>query len=109
MGGSPPDAAGLGVTRRVSFRPQAEAEALEVQSWYEDRRPRLGTEFGAAVDGLVGRIAGNPMAFPRVRGEIRRATLQRFPYAIYFRLSSDNIIVLAVHGRQHPRRWQTRS
>jgi plasmid stabilization system protein ParE len=96
------------VTRHVRFRPQAEAEVLEVRSWYEERRRGLGAEFGAAVDNLVGRIAENPEAFPRAHGDVRRAILHRFPYAIYFRSSSDDIIVLAVHGRQHPRRWQSR-
>lgn len=109
MGGNPPKAVGPGVTRRTSFRPQAEAEVLEVRNWYEDRRQGLGNEFGTAVGNLVGRVAENPLAFPRVRGEIRRATLHRFPYAIYFRLAGDEIIVLAVHGRQYPRRWQSRS
>lgn len=109
MGGHSAEVVGPGVTRHVSFRPQAEAEVLEVRGWYEGRRQGLGTEFGAAVDNLVGRITENPLAFPRARGEIRRATLHRFPYAIYFRLSGDDIIVLAVHGRQHPRRWQSRA
>ena len=38
------------MTRHVRFRPQAEAEVLEVRSWYEGRRRDLGAEFGAAVD-----------------------------------------------------------
>ncbi len=49
-----------------------------------------------------------PRHFPRVRGDIRRGILSRFPYAVYFRLSETGIIVLAVHGRQDPARWQSR-
>lgn len=97
------------MSRSVHFRPQAEAEALEVRAWYEGRREGLGQEFGAAVDDVVDRIAANPLAFPTVRGESRRATLRRFPYAIYFRMLDDDIVVLAVHGRQHERRWRSRS
>ena len=97
------------MTRPVRFRPQAEVEFLEARSWYDGRRQGLGAEFGAAVDGLVSRIAENPLAFPRARGDIRPATLHRFPYALYFRLSGSEVIVLAVHGRQDPRRWQSRA
>jgi plasmid stabilization system protein ParE len=93
----------------VVFRPQAEDEVLEVRQWYELRRMGLGKEFGEAADDLVARIAANPLAFPRVHGETRRAVLSRFPYAIYFRASDDEIVVLAVHGRQDPSRWQHRS
>jgi plasmid stabilization system protein ParE len=82
---------------------------MEVRGCYEERRHGLGVEFGVAVDALIVRIAENPLAFPRAREETRRATLHRFPYAVYFRLSGDDVVVLAVHGRQHPRRWQTRT
>lgn len=97
------------MTRHVDFRPEAQAETLEVQQWYEGRRTGLGAEFGEAVSEVVSRILQNPVAFPRVRGEIRRAVLRRFPYAVYFRLVDDDVLVLAVHGRQHSRRWHSRT
>jgi plasmid stabilization system protein ParE len=96
------------VNRRVSFRPEAEAEALETRDWYEGRRPGLGAEFRAALDETIERIADNPAQFRLVGGETRRAILNRFPYAVYFRLDGDDIVVLAVHRRQHPRRWRSR-
>jgi plasmid stabilization system protein ParE len=97
------------VTREVVFRPEAETEVLDVQQWYASRRDGLGEEFGNAVDAAVGRIAENSLAFPRVHGETRRAVLTRFPYAVYFRIASDRlVVVLAVHGRQDPSRWQKR-
>jgi len=97
------------VTRAPFFRPQAEAEALEARRWYDGRRAGLGDEFGADVDAAVARIVEHPLAFPRVRGETRRAVLTRFPYALYFRITDDSIVVLAVHGRQDPSRWHRRS
>jgi plasmid stabilization system protein ParE len=97
------------VTRTVVFRPEADDEAVEVCGWYNAKRPGLGSEFGADVDATVTRIVEHPLAYPRVRGETRRAVLNRFPYAIYFRATPETIIVLAVHGRQHPARWQSRS
>lgn len=96
------------MSRRVLFRPEAEAEALESRLWYEARRPGLGDEFGAAVALAVDRIVDHPGAYPRVSAGIRRAVLSRFPYAIYFRVLDDDIVILAVHGRQHPRRWLAR-
>lgn len=97
------------MTRAVVFRPEAEAEVLEVQGWYEARREGLGGEFAAELDEAIVRISANPFAFQRVRGETRRAVLKRFPYAIYFGTSDEEIVVLALHGRQDPAHWQTRS
>ena len=93
----------------IVFRPQAEDELLEVRQWYEARRAGLGREFGEAVDSLINRIAANPLAFPRVHNDTRRAVLPRFPYAVYFRVAEGAAVVLAVHGRQHPARWKRRS
>ena len=81
---------------------------LAVHHWYEARSPALGDEFGAEVDSAVARIADNPLVYPRVRGETRRAVLHRFPYAVYFRVTAEDIIVLAIHGRQDPSRWHKR-
>ena len=95
--------------RRPVFRPQADAEALQAQRWYEERTPGLGVDFAAAVTDAVARIVENPLAYARVRGEVRRAILQRFPFGVYFRVLPDEIIILAVsHGHRHPRSWQLR-
>ena len=94
--------------RNVRFRPEAETEALETRDWYENRRPGLGAAFGAALDDAIDRIVNDPLMFRRIRGETRRAVLDRFHYAVYFRIADDDIVVLAIHGRQHPRRWQAR-
>ena len=97
------------MTRQVVFRPQAEDDVLEVRHWYEARREGLGVEFGLAFDELVTRVVANPLAFQRAYGETRRAVLARLPYAIYFRVVGEEIVVLALHGRQHQSHWQARS
>ena len=93
----------------VVFRPEAEAEVLEARQWYESRSEGLGRRFAAAVDALMTRIVANPLAFPEVHGQTRRAVLARFPYALYFRIADEGVLVLAVHGRQDPAGWRARS
>jgi plasmid stabilization system protein ParE len=97
------------VALEVVFRPQAEDDALEVRDWYESRSSGLGQEFRQELDATIERIAAGPLVFPRVHGETRRAVLRRFPYAVYFRVAETVVVVLAIHGRQHPTRWQQRS
>jgi plasmid stabilization system protein ParE len=96
------------VARRIVFRPEAEADAIETRDWYEARRSGLGLEFNAELERTIDRIQERPLSFQRVRGDTRRAVLDRFPYSVYFRLLEDDVVVVAVHGRQHPRRWQSR-
>ena len=80
-----------------------------MHAWYESRRQGLGQEFSRGLDALIDRIANDPTLFRRVREETRRAVMSRFPYAVYFRSMNDRVIVLAIHGRQHPSRWRTRT
>jgi len=46
------------------------------------------------------------LPFPLIHGRIRRLVLSRFPYAVYFREQGAEILVIALHGRQDPDRWQ---
>jgi plasmid stabilization system protein ParE len=95
--------------QRLVFRPEAEAELLDARAWYEGERVGLGAIFAAAVETMVTAILQNPLAYPRVKGDTRRALVSRFPYAVYFRPIADEIIVLAVmHGRRNPRHWRSR-
>jgi plasmid stabilization system protein ParE len=97
------------VTYTVVFRPQAEKEARAAQRWYEEQQPGLGARFAGAIDEAVQRIVSNPSAFSVVHGEIRCAVVRRLTSGLYFRIHAEDLVVLAVmHGRRHPRRWQSR-
>ena len=94
---------------RFLVEPEAEAELAEAFTWYEERAPGLGSEFTRAVRALFATINRNPEQFARVRHEMRRALVRRFPYAVYFVAEPEQISVVAViHTRRHPRRWQSR-
>jgi plasmid stabilization system protein ParE len=96
------------MTRAVRFLPEALEDLIETQRWYASREPGLGQAFAEAIAAAVERIAQDPATFPCVHGAVRRLVVRRFPYAVYFREVGDEILVLAVHGRQDPRRWQGR-
>ena len=97
------------MTPRLVFRPEAESELLDARAWYDDQQPGLGQTFATEVNRVLGAIVSHPLAYPRVHGETRRAVVRRFPYAIYFRPVSDEVVVLAVmHGRRLLRRWRSR-
>jgi plasmid stabilization system protein ParE len=90
-------------------RPAAAADIDDAFLWYEGQRAGLGHEFLAAAQALIDSIAEHPLRYPVIRRNTRRALLRRFPYAIYYRVYGDVILVVAcMHGRRDPRRWQVR-
>lgn len=97
------------MARRWIVRPSAETDLDEAARWYDDQRAGLGLRFLDAVDVLFDRIRATPLQFPHVSTDVRRALLQTFPYAVYFRAIDDAVIVFAVlHLRRDPRTWQGR-
>ena len=95
---------------QVVVRAAAAADIDEAFLWYEGQRPGLGHEFLAAAQTLIDAVAQYPLKYPVVRRNTRRALLRRFPYAVYFRIYDEAIVVVAcMHGRRNPRRWQART
>jgi len=49
------------------------------------------------------------MAFSLVRGKLRRALMQRFPFGVFYVLTETHIVVVAVlHAARDPRLWGNR-
>ena len=98
------------MTYRVEFRPEASVDVADAFSWYEDRRPGLGAEFVGELDHTLGLVATMPGMGRVVYRTLRRASVRRFPFAIYYTLSADLIEIRGVlHNSRHPRTWRRRA
>lgn len=75
-------------------------------AWYSGQRNGLGEEFLAAVNAAFDTIERFPDIFARIHGEVRRAVVSRFPYAIFYRIEIKRIVVLTVlHTARDPKVW----
>jgi toxin ParE1/3/4 len=96
-------------SRPIEFHPQAKQEYLGALSWYGDRSrvaaARFESEFQRALDKVVESPARSPIYFE----DIRRFSLQRFPFSIFYRTDPARIYVVAVaHARRRPNYWGER-
>ena len=90
----------------VAYRRKVGRDLAGAYGWYEDQRAGLGEEFLAAVDTTFDAIERIPDMFRRVHGDVRRANVSRFPYAVFFRIDSKSVVVLTVlHTARDPRLW----
>ncbi len=95
--------------RSIAVRPESQADIKEAALWYEDQLAGLGTRFRNELRTTFGHIADNFLRFPVIEGNVRRALLHRFPYAVYFTTQSDSVVVIAVlHQHRRPSAWQSR-
>jgi plasmid stabilization system protein ParE len=87
----------------------AEKELDDSIAWYESERQGLGQEFRATVEEYFQRIADHPEWFPKIRGEVRRAVVRRFPFAIHFLIEKERIVILSVfHTSREPEQLKHR-
>jgi plasmid stabilization system protein ParE len=97
------------VSLPILLRPEAATEISEAWEWYEARRAGLGAEFVTCVEAAIARAARLPEENPPTYGEVRRALLRRFPYAVFYQVENGALLVLAVaHARRSPGYWLNR-
>jgi plasmid stabilization system protein ParE len=92
------------------FHPEALVEADEAAAFYKEQQPNLEVRFLEALNDAISRIRRNPLIYGRIKGEVRKCRILRFPYGIVYRISNDRIEVIAVmHLRQRPDYWKSRT
>lgn len=97
------------MTQSLIFLPAAQLEVIEAQDWYEKEAPGLGAQFRDELDVQAQRIMANPLQFPVILADVRRARLRRFPYGLFFRALPDACYVIACfHSSRDPTIWQRR-
>jgi len=95
---------------KVLLRPAAAADIEEAYRWYQRQRVGLGEEFLTTVDATLRGIVAHPATYPVIHRQTRRALLHHFPYAIFYCLYDETVIVIAcMHGRRDPKRWKGRA
>jgi plasmid stabilization system protein ParE len=94
---------------RLVAQPRADLDIAAAYQWYEDERSGLGRQFLEELRAAYDRIGEDPLRYQQLESGIRRALLRRFPYAIYFAVESEIVVVLAVlHVSRNPAEWQRR-
>ena len=93
----------------IRFTPDADAELAEARQWYAHQRADLDIEFMERIDDALSRIIRNPRSYPIVYRTLRRAVVRRFPFAVFYDVTADEIHVIAVfHSRRDPEIWKSR-
>ena len=95
------------------YRFEAEAAVeFDVESafqWYETEEAGLGFDFLNQLRACYERLLRTPFAYQELSSGVRRALTKQFPYAVYFAVEEDTVLILAViHTARDPAEWQQR-
>lgn len=85
---------------------RAWGEIRTAHAWYRNLSTETARAFLAEFRALSNRLSEFPLSAPIVDADIRRATLQRFPYHVFYVVDGTNAVIIAVvHARQSPSGW----
>jgi toxin ParE1/3/4 len=88
----------------------AESDLQVTKEWYDLQKANLGEDFVYEVDKTLQIVLLNPLQFPKIKGMIRRALTQKFPFGIFFFVEEDIINVIAImHCSRNPIIWKDRN
>lgn len=87
----------------LQFLPEVEEDAINGYVWYETKSLGLGEDFLRMFYACANEITLNPLIYPQIYQDFRRRLLRRFPYAIYFTIENNQIIVFGLfHCARNP-------
>lgn len=90
----------------VVFRRGVGRDLAGAYGWYEEQRAGLGEQFLAAVNASFGAIEQLPEMFAPLHGDVRRTIVSKFPYAVFYRVEPERVVILTVlHTARDPRLW----
>ncbi|WP_395734760.1 type II toxin-antitoxin system RelE/ParE family toxin [Prosthecobacter sp.] len=87
----------------------ARLELVEATSYYGQIDDELSGRFGAAVEAATLRICSAPCMHRRFKGEMRKVRVERFPYALVYRIEENGLhLVSVMHLHRRPGYWNGR-
>ncbi len=84
------------MTYTLEFLPELEEDVINGYVWYETKHKGLGEDFLRMFYASANELLWNPLLYPKVYQDFRRRLLRRFPYAIYFTIENNRIIVFGL-------------
>jgi toxin ParE1/3/4 len=95
---------------RLVLAQEAERDGLEAFQFYEARREGLGERFRDHLGVALGKVQESPEVAPVIYRDLRRKLVERFPYAILYRVYPGIVLVIAImHAKQNPGIWKRRA
>ncbi|OHC05039.1 MAG: hypothetical protein A2Z57_05295 [Planctomycetes bacterium RIFCSPHIGHO2_12_39_6] len=92
------------MTYTLRFLPEVEEDVITGYAWYESKSHSLGEDFLRMFYAFASEIPSIPLLYPRIYGKFHRRLLRRFPYAIYYLIEDNQIIVFGLfHCARDPR------
>jgi len=91
----------------LKILPGCEDDIISIAEWYHEQRQGLGDDFILSLYAKLNFIHNNHLTFQLHNKKYRKASLERFPYHVFYKISDGSIIIFAVlHDSRNPTLWR---
>jgi plasmid stabilization system protein ParE len=95
------------MNRRIILSPDARADLRSIARWYRRHGTTLVHRFEAEFDAVLYRVVRFPYTSLRLDERVRRVSMHRFRYYIYFEVTTDCVFVRRIiHQRRADTAWE---
>ena len=98
------------MTLPVRLTSAAVRDLALAERWYLDEAPHVLASFEGEIDKVFSLISERPELYRTVESTVRRASLRKFPFSVFYRILPEWLEVIAVvHQSRDPRTWRRRA
>ena len=94
----------------VEISREAESDFDKSYDYYYDISPDIGDAFFKSINACFEAIQELPLSYQVIHRNIRRFTLKRFPFVIYYVVDNQTIKIITIfHTSRNPKIWSERT
>jgi len=93
----------------IEISDEAECDFDNSYNYYFEHSPKVADDFFQRISISFENIKTIPFSFPEVYKNVRKFTVKKFPFVIYFQVEEYAIKVIAIfHTSRNPEIWNVR-
>jgi toxin ParE1/3/4 len=93
----------------IEISGEAETDLDNSYEYYYDESPKVADAFFQRINSSLETIKKTPLSFPEIHKSLRKYTVKKFPFVIYYQVFDSTIKVIAIfHTSRNPKIWTER-
>lgn len=93
----------------IEISEEAENDFDNSYAYYNDESPNVANKFFQFINDSLENIIKSPLSFQKIHKDLRKFTVKKFPFVIYYQVVGYTIKIIAIfHTSRNPKIWSER-
>ena len=93
----------------IEVSDDAENDFDKSYEYYLEKSLKIANSFFLSINICLDNVKQNPLSFPIAHKDIRKCTVKKFPFVIYYQIEGSIVKLIAIfHTSRNPEIWNER-